>query len=238
MSNLEHAMKKARLPVTEEGDSIIIDRSVFASHRGGKMCEVSLYETLADGSKGSGQGQGQGQGLSEEARHWKKKYESLKEELDKEEEELESEMEVTAERTEKLHELARLLERKVELMTNPLSDAVKGCNLETQKRILDMYETLTAMTVVETDSVFVCTVKNKERRLVTRFSIQLPEEDDSEVIYTPMANIDLLPENLQSKISCAPSMLPVILREILVNLFEEEEEEDEEEEEQGQGEEA
>jgi len=232
MSNLEHAMKKARLPVTEEGDSIIIDRSVFASHRGGKMCEVSLYETLADGSKGLGKGQG----LSEEARHWKKKYESLKEELDREEEELESEMEVTAERTEKLHELARLLERKVELMTNSLSDAVKGCNLDTQKRILDMYETLTAMTVVETDSVFVCTVKNKERRLVTRFSIQLPEEDDCEVIYTPMANIDLLPENLQSKISCAPSMLPVILREILVNLFEEEEEEDEDEE--GQGEEA
>ena len=69
---------------------------------------------------------------------------------------------------------------------------------------------------------------------MTRFSIQLPEEDDGEVIYTPMANIDLLPENLQSKISCAPSMLPVILREILRCLFEE----DEDEEGEGEGEEA
>ena len=146
-------------------------------------------------------------------------------------------IELTAEREAKLIELARLLERKIDLIstTNSNENAVYA-KLESQRKVLRMYEIMTAMTVVESDKrdgVMLCTAKNHMRRILTRFSIEMPSAEDgeqTEVQYAPLANINLLPDYLQNKITCEKPMVPVMLGDILQSLFEEEENEDKDEE--------
>jgi len=235
MSRLEQAIKKARLSVsTTEDGTIILDRSLFPSRKSGKLCEVTLTEgvLLPFGNNSSSKE------LTAEAKFWKKKFETLKRDRNEEEEDLEHLIEVSAEREAKLIELARLLERKIDLMMTGGSSSSgdgKYAKLEMQRKLLRMYELMSALTIAESDKndgEVLCTMKNKMRRLVTRFSFVMPpaNEPDGEVLYTPLANAHLLPEWLRSQISCKKAMMPVIISEVMHELFAEEEEEQQEEE--------
>ena len=94
---------------------------------------------------------------------------------------------------------------------------------------------------------FVCTVKNSVQKRAVRFALSmlLDEEDlirqrkkrkdtgESEVdeeisaiTYTPRANVEMLPDYLQSVLSFEPDMAPVLLSDVLGALYEDEEEEE------------
>ena len=241
MSRLEQAIKRARLPTHMDGDAIVIDRSVFPSRKTGKLCEVTLTEGEYRGGGKGGNGI-HSKELSVEAKFWKQKYETLKRERNEEEEDLEHLIEVTAEREAKLIELARLLERKIDLLATTSVNgegsaeaAEKYAKVETQRKVLQMYELCSAMTVAESEeneNEYLCTVKNKMKRLVTRFSVTMPSDDEDEMLFTPLANVDLLPQYLRNAVKCDVSALPAMIKTILEELFKPDEDEDEQEEEE------
>ena len=85
------------------------------------------------------------------------------------------------------------------------------------------------------DSVYECRLRNKLSRSNCAFSMQLEEvpsessnalskvRDDQNTVcrYEPMVNEKILPEYLQRGINCEPSMAPVILSDVLHNLYNE-----------------
>lgn len=222
MTTLEAAIKRARLSISE-GDEIIIDRSMFASRKKGKLSEVTLEEKSAVGKPVHLNHHSKE--LSAEAKFWKQKFEILKREKNEEEEDLEHLLEITAEREAKLIELARLLERKIDHMSTPAgsSGSETYSKLENQRKLLRFYELMTGMTISESerDNQILCTMKNRMKRLVTRFAIEVPEKENQEISYVPLANISLLPEYLQGEIACEKAAVPVIIGDILQSLFEE-----------------
>jgi hypothetical protein len=230
MANLEQAMKRARLSITEDDEGkLVIERSMFASRSRGKVCEVTMDENGKSrswgGARGKGASHSNGKELSAEAKFWKSKWEQLQREQNEEEEDLEHLVEITTEREAKLIELARLLERKVDLiMTSEASDSETYSKLEVQRKLLRFYELMTGLTLQETDreTEMLCTIKNRSRRLVTRFAIELPADEDHDALFSPLANSHLLPEYLRAQISCARERIPAALSDVLLKMFDEE----------------
>lgn len=219
-------MKKARLSISEKDESIVIDRSVFASRHKGKLCEVTL-------DRGDGEGGGIGgvlqatanmKDLSPEAQYWRQKYMNLKRELREEEEDVEHLVELTAEREARLQELSKLLERKLDLLMSAPGAASlvpeATAKLDKQRRLLRFYEQMTGLTLQEEEGGFKCTVRNKVKRLVTRFRVT---EDGDEACYLPLANAGLLPDYLRAEIRCEKPMLSVMLADVLQSLYADEE---------------
>ena len=128
---------------------------------------------------------------------------------------------------------AKLLERKIEILNETGQKQLSGeidQKLDGYRKKLSFYEALTSMTIkCEDNEEYVCTVKNKLKRIATRFKIILPgdldEKDSSnspvDIQYLPIANANLLPEYLQSEISFQENIAPVLLGDILHSLYNE-----------------
>lgn len=220
-------MKKAKLSISEIGNSIEIDRSVFASRHKGKLCEVTLDRGDGEGGASGGvlQSTANMKDLSPEAQYWRKKYTNLKRELREEEEDVEHLVELTTEREVRLLELSRLLERKLDLLISAPGSAnlvpETTAKLDKQRRLLRFYEQMTGLTLQEEDGGFKCTVRNKVKRLVTRFRVT---EQGDEACYLPLANAGLLPDYLRAEIRCEKPMLSVMLADVLQSLYADEDE--------------
>ena len=260
MTSLESALKKARVSIIE-GESIVIDRSQYASRHKGKLCAVTVTRTEqqqgsssssssssnsnssrysssnSGGEKGSKAPSAQEQQLSPEAQYWRHKFMNLKRELKEEEEDAEHLVEVTAERVARLGELARLLQRKIDLLVTAAGQgdgAGIACGaslggpdtvakLAKQRRLLRFYEQMTGLTLQEEgEGAVKCTVRNRAKRLVTRFRVA-EDGDGGECTYFPLANVALLPEYLRNEIRCEAPMLSVILSDVLQSLYEDDE---------------
>lgn len=236
MSSLERAIKSSAIPVRESSGMVVIDRSNFASRKRGRIASVSSatkefpdFASLvkADSSP------------SAEADFWREKYETLRALQEESQQELEKELEVSQQKEKKLEQMIVLLKKKGE-STNVNGKADKENNivgnantgnsltgnndveLQRLQTLVKFYERMTAMTIVADKSnakKMNCTVKNKIQRKLIKFSVE--ESEDGSVNYTPVANSDFLPEYLQNEISFEVNMAPVVMGDVLSNLYDE-----------------
>ena len=115
----------AALKITKTKDEIIIERSVFASRKKGRLAKVSKGKELVNrsasksgvsdknGEKPGDQATGKGE-LSNEAKYWRKTYREMKREQHQEIKNMEELMKLTLDRETKILAYARLLERKID----------------------------------------------------------------------------------------------------------------------------
>ena len=99
--------------------------------------------------------------------------------------------------------------------------AAKVAKLE---KVITSYQRITGISIKvqdpqgAEDEVLVCTAKNSNRRLLTRFLLT-KEMSNDEIILIPEANIHLLPIYLQEGASFLPALAPLLMGDILVSLF-------------------
>ena len=227
MKSLEDAITAAKCAF-DEGESLIIDRTKFASRKRGRISVISRGKDRLEIKDVN-----MHEEVPSEVAFWRDKYESLRSVKVGAEEELEAQLELMTEREVKLEKYAKLLERKIEIMNETGQKQLSGeidQKLDGYRKKLSFYEALTSMTIkCEENEEYVCTVKNKLKRIATRFKIVLPgdldEKDSSnspvDIQYLPIANANLLPEYLQSEISFQENIAPVLLGDILHSLYNE-----------------
>lgn len=215
MTTLEDAITAAKCAV-EEGETLVIDRTLYASRKRGRLSVISRgnekLELPNDDYKIED---------SSEVAFWKDKYEKLRIVKTGNEEEMETQLEVVAEREMKLEKYSKLLEEKIEtLKIKNLGQIDKESTdkLDTYRKKLSFYETMTSMTLkCEGNGEYICTIKNRVKKVATRFKINLNDED---ILYIPIANAALLPTYLQSELSFDEHMAPVLVGDILQSLYE------------------
>lgn len=265
--SLEDAMKKEkkRLSISDKDGEIVLERTSFASRKRGRVCTVTSgsaplsLETMLDAH---------GKSPSAETKFWREKFEQLQRERFEEEEDLERLLEVTLEKEVKLMAYAKLLEQKIDLLlvgevegasssSSGTSTAVARdssectdlyAKIDQQRKLLRFYELMTSMTVrTDDETEFVCTLKNKVKRLVTRFVVKSGGDDANPTVkdinscenmqFVPRANVELLPEYLHGRVEFPSDSAPVMLGDTLQALFADDDEEEKEGEEEEGGEE-
>lgn len=121
-----------------------------------------------------------------------------------------------------LEEYVELLEKKVSVISERSSDAVTEEVSESIQTHLRFYQMMTGMTIKsdESDShKALCTLKNPQRRQVTRFYVEKYPHNDNEISFTPEANPEFLPEYLRSGVTFNKQLAPLMLGDILQSLF-------------------
>ncbi len=168
----------AALKITKSKDEIIIERSVFASRKKGRLAKVSTGKELFNrsvpksgtsdksGDKTSDQSTGKGE-LSNEAKYWRNTYMEMKREQHQEIKNVEELLKLTLDRETQLLAYARLLERKIDSIIDPLhgnqnqrdtkqsnnnnnnteSTTALSTKLEEQRKLLRLYELMTGVSV-------------------------------------------------------------------------------------------
>ena len=228
MFSLEDAIVAAKCEV-DEGDALVIDRTKFASRKRGRISAITRGKDRLDIKDVSIEME-----TSTQVAFWREKYESLRLVKSGAEEELESQLELVTEREGKLEKYANLLEQKIDLLkeTNHLqSKDDLNEKLDGYRKKLCLFETMTSMTIkCEDNDTYICTVKNRLKKVAARFQIALNDHDEKTVLssetpdihYAPIANANLLPEYLHSEISFESDMAPVLMGDILQSLYEDE----------------
>ena len=175
--------------------------------------------------------------------NWRRKYEKLYSETKK----LKKELQETNERNSKLEQYAGLLEIKNEHLlssvaststSNSSTDKPKAdvkvapeneSELEKIKKIINFYELMTCMKVElhslnNTSDEYTCTIKNKIKRMATRFILRVPKPNNNSssnqnLDFLPKVNINYLPEYLRARVNFEASNAPVMMGDILQVLF-------------------
>ena len=210
----------------DEGETLIINRSNFASRKRGRISVLSRGRDRLEVNDDNMQCE-----VAKEVAFWREKYESLRSVNTTADGEFEAQLELMTEREGKLEKYVKLLESKIDLLLERNHEG-SGVDLEEKldgyRRKISFFETMTSMTVkCDEKEEYVCTIKNKVKKIATRFRIKLTGENDvvtpastaDDVRYTPMANSNLLPEYLQSEISFETNMAPVLMGDILQSLY-------------------
>mmetsp|Transcript_19465 Transcript_19465/g.18793 ORF Transcript_19465/g.18793 Transcript_19465/m.18793 type:complete len:222 (-) Transcript_19465:35-700(-) len=217
MTTLEDAITAAKCAVEEGSQTLVIDRTLYASRKRGRLSVISRGNEKLELPNEDFKIED-----SSEVAFWKDKYEKLRIVKSGNEEEMEIQLEVVAEREMKLEKYSKLLEEKIEtLKMKNLGQLDKESTdkLDTYRKKLSFYETMTSMTLkCEDNGEHICTVKNRVKKVATRFKINFNDED---IQYVPIANAALLPEYLQSELSFDEHMAPVLVGDILQSLYKE-----------------
>lgn len=142
-------------------------------------------------------------------------------------------LELHMEKERKLCECIELLEQKIrkivkharngylsdeEHTTSMSSEDEK--NLIESQQLVALYQQLTGATVTREGDAYTCTVKNKSTRQMVCFSLKTCADDSFEMV--PDANAHLLPEYLQTGVTFAKTLAPLMLADVLSGLFAEE----------------
>lgn len=225
MTSLEDAILVAKCAV-DEGETLIINRSNFASRKRGRLSVLSRGRDRLEVNDDNMQCE-----VAKEVAFWREKYESLRSVNTTADGEFEAQLDLMTERESKLEKYVQLLEKKVDILSER-NQGGSGIDLEKKldgyRRKISFFETMTSMTVkCEEEEEYVCTIKNKVKKIATRFRIKLKVENDlvapintaDDVRYAPMANSNLLPEYLQSEISFETNMAPILMGDILQSLY-------------------
>ena len=175
--------------------------------------------------------------LSNEARQWRMAFMELKKEQYNEKREMEELLNLTLDREAQLSSYARLLSRKIDSLIDPIGDSSDeaidlSTKLEDQRKLLRLYEIMTGISAKEDQDPerkggYVCTIKNRMQRKATRFSLRRDKRAstiETSCHFVPLANIDSLPEYIQTPIDFEPNMAPVLLADVLTALYAEEDE--------------
>ena len=179
---------------------------------------------------------------------WRNKFEILRKEKTASNEDFEEALDNAIKRENESSKYVSMLEKKIALLSSSSSSSggssSSAVNLnemnekvESQRKLLAFYELMTSMSVkINSGTEFICTVKNKVSRKATRFSIDEdktpsssskagePQSGSSQFMFAPLANIEMLPDYLNSRINFEPRVAPVLLGDVLQKLFENEEE--------------
>lgn len=139
---------------------------------------------------------------------------------------------------------------KVQMKSSPVatssttSSSEKNDKLETDleniRKIVSFYEIMTCMKVEYHPSItttisssnnqtksdeFTCTIKNKLKRIATRFVLRTPSPStasNQNLDFLPKANVMYLPEYLRAHVNFEATNAPVMMGDILLSLFNEE----------------
>ena len=227
--------------VKEGSQGMVLDRNVFASRKGGKVAVVSKGKERLQKNKNYGGGGAistketedvqDATSLSNEAKHWRMAYMNLKKEQYAEKNEIEELLRLTVDRESQLASYGRLLSRKVDSLLDPIGDSTEAAKelsakLEEQRKLLRLYEILTGIVAKEDDEAerrggYVCTVKNRQQKKANKFSLRKDSKAtnvDTSCHFVPLANLENLPDYLQTAIDFEPNMAPVILTDLLSKL--------------------
>ena len=151
-----------------------------------------------------------------EASYWKERFEKLNTEKKKEDF---SRLDDILERYETLRQYTQLLEERALRHANEKKEAEGLFNK------VKFYEQMTAMKVDQSSTgEYICTLKNSVHRRVTKFSIKRKRDsrDGLDMQFIPRANVNILPDYLQSEIFCETNMSPVIMGDVLQALYNDE----------------
>ena len=121
-----------------------------------------------------------------------------------------------------LEEYVELLEKKVSVLSSSTSEVMTKEAADMADSHLGLYQMMTGMTISSGESgphKFRCTVKNPERRQLTRFFIETFPLDNNKISFAPEANPGFLPEYLRSGVTFDRQLAPLMLGDILQNLF-------------------
>lgn len=210
---LEEAISVARAAVWKDGESFVIDRAMKAEKEQRKKRDRENDDKdLNLVSKKAG-----------DVEFWKKKYLEVKALQEEAEDDLDAQIQISKEREAALVRYSDLLQKKIHLIQgksgepssdNDQSSAVK---VDKQRKMLNFFELMTSMTVTEDKGLMVCTLKNRTKRTAIRFTIKDSGAGDLE--YVPKANINVLPEYMQSELTFERNMSPILLADALQALY-------------------
>lgn len=175
---------------------------------------------------------------SNEAKQWRMAYMDMKKEQYNEKNEMEELLKLTLDREAQLSSYARLLSRKIDSLIDPIGDSSEeaadlSAKLEEQRKLLRLYEIMTGISAREDEDPerkggYVCTIKNRMQKKATRFSLRRDKKAPSvetSCHFVPLANIESLPDYIQTPIDFEPNMAPVLLSDVLSTLYADDDEE-------------
>lgn len=225
---LERAIHQKSIQSGEHGDAR--ERLLFESRKRGRIATIT--SSFSDQIESDGQfDEAEGDAL-----YWKLKYQKLEQECSKNTSTiavLKHNLSDSSERCAKLEECINLMDQKtIELQIQLDQENKKNSNrqpsidknaADKSKKTIELFEFLTSMKV-EMPSLdqneFVCTLKNKLLKKATKFILKKGVTEDDDVEFIPLANSDMLPADFRAHIAFEPNMAPVLMGDILQNLYE------------------
>jgi predicted RNA-binding protein YlxR (DUF448 family) len=237
------------IKVTDQGREMILERpQAFGSRKGGKVCSVSKgkdrLEKKSSNSQSSSSRSKEDEvdegvepassavSLSNEAKKWRMAYMEVKRDQYVEKKEMEELLKLTIDRESQLASYARLLSRKIDSLIDPIGDssaeaAELSAKLEEQRKLLRLYEIMTGISAREDDEPerkggYVCTIKNRVQKKATRFALRKDKRAaniETSCHFVPVANVESLPDYVQTAIDFEPNMAPVLLADVLSQLY-------------------
>jgi hypothetical protein len=174
--SLEALIRNARDAALRDGgdNEIIIDKSVYASRKNGRLATITSSLDTKEGNSVAGNGE-----MTIEAKYWRNLYMTLKQENNDDIHDLDNLLQLTLDREQQLQSYARLLEHKIDTIIAPLQDTSASVELskklESQRKLLRFYETMTSLAVKRRagtdsgnadldDSVYECRISNRLNR--------------------------------------------------------------------------
>jgi hypothetical protein len=226
--SLESMILSARLKVAEDESAMIIDRNQYASRKRNRICTVTNSNDVIDTNILR---QEHDNDVNVEANFWQHKYECLVSERIEAEKDFEKQLNVMDDIVQRKDSYIKLLEKKINSLEKTGNGNVNvnvDDDLKLKSRLVSFYEQMTCMSVKVKDddkcdySNYVCTIKNKQRRVASRFVIAVDDTSKNNVSlkYTPGANIQVLPDYLHNTIEFEAGMAPVLLGDVLNSMFE------------------
>jgi len=237
MTTLESMIKGTRGIVDEDDASLIIDRNKYSSRKRSRLCTVTNADQVIDAHalrQERATSSSSSDDVNSEASFWQHKYESLVAERIDAENDFDKQLSVVDEIAQRKDAYIKLLERKIEKMSSSggassNSNSHDDDEVKVKNRVISFYEQMTCMSVKVDDndrgdqSNYICTIKNKQRRVASRFIISIDDKTKraaTNVKYIPCANIHVLPDYLHNTIEFEPGMSPVLLGDVLNSMFE------------------
>lgn len=219
--SLEEAIKVSKLQIENDKNKIIIDRTRKASRKYGRLSDITVSRGPLDDITNV-------INSNEDDLFWKEKHDKLFAEYKTQQDNLNAALK----RNESLENYVKLLEQKSESnQTEYLKIFNDNVTAKSLQEKVKFYESITGLTIKANETQeYTCTMKNGMSRLVTRFAARIRPQDeevpadsdpDNDLQFRPVGNVHLLPEYLRGEIECSSEMGPVLLGDIIRNVFEE-----------------
>ncbi len=161
--------------------------------------------------------------LEGEAHIWKQRYDQMAELFLAAQKDFEEYKAANAEKEKASLKYLRAMEKKLEGMSNNSKvNTVEAPDqdLEPLKAKIHFYELLTGAKLdVKDDITATCTVRNTQKKLITRFDI-IADPNSEDIQFEPTGNVHLLPEFMQTNLSFDAQYAPVVLSHVVNGLYE------------------
>ena len=193
--SLESLILGAKLKMSEDDNTMIIDRNHYASRKRNRvaLCTVTNADHIIHYPNNITNNE------NIEATFWQEKYDSLVCDRIDAEKDMDHHVTTMNDIIQRKDNYIKLLEKKIERLSNNNTTNTTNNN---ENKVISFYEQITGMTVKvndddNNDNNYTCTIKNKQRRIASRFMLTIDDKTKktaTSIKYTPIANINVLPE--------------------------------------------